>query len=77
MTKQKATCCVVNSRDLHTSLHSGREGKDINLITLRMLLLADRANPWTLSACDNFVNAFESKGLCSFLSRGALESQVS
>ena len=40
-----ATCCIVTSQDLHWSLHSGREPKDINLSTLRMLLLADRANP--------------------------------
>lgn len=63
VTKQKATCCVVTSKDLHWSLHSGHEDKNINLITLRMLLLADRANPWSLSACDSFVNTFECKGL--------------
>jgi len=40
-----ATCCIVSSKDLHLSLHSGREFKDVNLSTLRMLLLADRANP--------------------------------
>lgn len=43
-----ATCCIVASKDLHWSLHSGRDPKDINLITLRMLLLADRANPCKL-----------------------------
>lgn len=63
ITRMKATCCIVASKDLHWSLHSGREPKDINLLTLRMLLLADRANPWSLSACDSFVNEFEGKGL--------------
>lgn len=63
VTKYKATCAIVTSKDLHWSLHSGREPKDVNLSTLRMLLLADRANPWSLSACDSFVNTYESKGL--------------
>ena len=40
-----ATCCIVASKDLHWSLHTGRDIKEINLSSLRMLLLADRANP--------------------------------
>ena len=45
-----ATCALVSSRDLHWSLHASKDLKDINLTTIRMLLLADRANPceWLL-----------------------------
>ncbi|CAB4006128.1 disco-interacting 2-like isoform X1 [Paramuricea clavata] len=63
VTKQRATCALVCSRDLHWSLHATKEIKDVNLSSLRMLLLADRANPWSLSACDAFISAFERKGL--------------
>ena len=35
----------MSSRDLHWSLHATKEIKDVNLSSLRMLLLADRANP--------------------------------
>ncbi|XP_068751269.1 disco-interacting protein 2 homolog A-like isoform X2 [Montipora capricornis] len=63
VTKHRATCALVSSRDLHWSLHASKDVKDINLTTIRMLLLADRANPWSLSACDSFLSAFEAKGL--------------
>lgn len=63
ISKMRATCCVVASKDLHYTLHHGREQKDFNLSSLRMLLLSDKANPWALSACDSFFNLFESKGL--------------
>lgn len=45
-----ATCALVSSRDLHWSLHASKDVKDINLGTIRMLLLADRANPCELTA---------------------------
>ncbi len=53
-----ATCALVSSRDLHWSLHASKDVKDINLSTIRMLLLADRANP-----CESFV-----KCQCALLS---------
>ena len=48
-----ATCALVSSRDLHWSLHASKDVKDINLSTIRMLLLADRANPCELTALMN------------------------
>ena len=48
-----ATCALVSSRDLHWSLHASKDVKDINLGTIRMLLLADRANPCKLTALMN------------------------
>ncbi|PFX26048.1 Disco-interacting protein 2-like C [Stylophora pistillata] len=63
VTKHRATCALVSSRNLHWSLHANKDIKDVNLGTIRFLLLAGAVNPWSLSACDSFVNAFEAKGL--------------
>nr|XP_058972641.1 disco-interacting protein 2-like isoform X1 [Pocillopora verrucosa] len=63
VTKHRATCALVSSRNLHWSLHASKDIKDVNLGTIRFLLLAGAVNPWSLSACDSFVNAFEAKGL--------------
>lgn len=65
ITKFKATTAICKSRDLHWGLLSTKESKDINLASLRMLLVADGANPWSLSSCDQFLNVFNSKGLKS------------
>ena len=48
-----ATCALVSSRDLHWSLHASKDVKDINLGTIRMLLLADGANPCEYTALIN------------------------
>ncbi len=40
-----ATIGVVKSRDMHWGLLAQRDHKDINLGSLRMLLVADGANP--------------------------------
>jgi len=61
--KYKAIACLVTSKELHWSLHATRDHKEVNFAGLRMLLLADRANPWSLSACDAFLAAFEPRGL--------------
>ncbi|XP_065052203.1 disco-interacting protein 2-like isoform X2 [Rhopilema esculentum] len=61
--KYKASACLVTSKELHWSLHATRDHREVNFSNLRMLLLADRANPWSLSACDTFLSAFEGKGL--------------
>ncbi|XP_071502851.1 disco-interacting protein 2 homolog C-like [Diadema antillarum] len=63
VTKYKATLAIVKSRDMHWGLMAQKEHKGINLNTLRMLLVADGANPWSLSSCDAFLNTFQSKGL--------------
>ncbi|XP_065163963.1 disco-interacting protein 2 isoform X5 [Atheta coriaria] len=63
ITKYRATVAVVKSRDLHWGLLATKDHKDINLLSLRMLLVADGANPWSLSSCDQFLTVFQSKGL--------------
>ncbi|XP_025836828.1 disco-interacting protein 2 [Agrilus planipennis] len=63
ITKYRASVAVVKSRDLHWGLLATKDHKDINLSTLRMLLVADGANPWSLSSCDQFLSVFQTKGL--------------
>ena len=42
-----ATVAVVKSRDMHWALLAQKDHKDANLSSLRMLLIADGANPCT------------------------------
>lgn len=63
ITKYKASVGICKSRDLHWGLLATKEHKDINLSSLRMLLVADGSNPWSLSSCDQFINVFHSRGL--------------
>jgi len=42
-----ATVAVVKSRDMHWALLAQKDHKDVNLASLRMLLIADGANPCT------------------------------
>ncbi|XP_037935929.1 disco-interacting protein 2 isoform X2 [Teleopsis dalmanni] len=65
ITKHRASCCLAKSRDLHWGLLATKDHKDISLSSLRMLLVADGANPWSLSSCDQFLSVFSSKGLRS------------
>jgi acyl-CoA synthetase (AMP-forming)/AMP-acid ligase II len=65
ITKYRTSCCLVKSRDMHWGLLSTKDHKDINLASLRMLLVADGANPWSLSSCDQFLSVFSAKGLRS------------
>ncbi|XP_053352066.1 disco-interacting protein 2 homolog A isoform X3 [Clarias gariepinus] len=59
----KARVAVVKSRDMHWSLLSQRDQRDISLSSLRMLIVADGANPWSISSCDAFLNVFQARGL--------------
>ncbi|CAI5437505.1 unnamed protein product [Caenorhabditis angaria] len=59
VTKYQATTALVKSRDLHWALLATRDHKDIQLSSLRTLLVADGANPWSLSSCDAFAAAFK------------------
>ncbi|XP_077470527.1 disco-interacting protein 2 homolog C-like [Stigmatopora argus] len=59
----KAKVACVKSRDMHWALVAHRDQRDINLASLRMLLVADGANPWSISSCDAFLNVFHTKGL--------------
>ena len=63
ITKQRASVAIVKSRDLHWGLLATKDHRDIKLSSLRMLLVADGANPWSLSSCDQFLATFASKGL--------------
>ncbi|EMP29303.1 Disco-interacting protein 2 like protein A [Chelonia mydas] len=59
----EARVAVVKSRDMHWSLLAQRDQRDVNLSSLRMLIVADGANPWSISSCDAFLNVFQSRGL--------------
>uniref|UniRef100_A0A915Q1K2 AMP-dependent synthetase/ligase domain-containing protein n=1 Tax=Setaria digitata TaxID=48799 RepID=A0A915Q1K2_9BILA len=63
VTKYQAKTALVKSRDLHWGLLATRDHKDINLSSLRSILVADGANPWSLSSCDQFASIFQSRGL--------------
>ncbi|XP_045114740.1 disco-interacting protein 2 homolog A-like isoform X5 [Portunus trituberculatus] len=63
ITRFKASIAVVKSRDLHWGLLATKDHKDVSLQSLRLLLVADGANPWSLSSCDQFLAVFQSKGL--------------
>uniref|UniRef100_A0A8C7Z022 Disco interacting C n=1 Tax=Oryzias sinensis TaxID=183150 RepID=A0A8C7Z022_9TELE len=60
--KGKTVACV-KSRDMHWALVAHRDQRDINLSSLRMLVVADGSNPWSISSCDAFLNVFQTKGL--------------
>ncbi|KAM8856978.1 disco-interacting protein 2 homolog A isoform 5-T5 [Synchiropus picturatus] len=59
----KARVAVVKSRDMHWSLLAQRDQRDLSLSSLRMLIIADGANPWSISSCDAFLNVFQARGL--------------
>uniref|UniRef100_A0A671Z4N6 Disco interacting C n=1 Tax=Sparus aurata TaxID=8175 RepID=A0A671Z4N6_SPAAU len=61
--QHKAKVACVKSRDMHWALVAHREQRDVNLSSLRMLVVADGSNPWSISSCDAFLNVFQSKGL--------------
>ncbi|XP_029686936.1 disco-interacting protein 2 homolog C isoform X1 [Takifugu rubripes] len=61
----KAKVACVKSRDMHWALVAHRDQRDVNLSSLRMLVVADGSNPWSISSCDAFLNVFQSKGLKS------------
>ncbi|XP_076304246.1 disco-interacting protein 2 homolog C-like isoform X3 [Tachypleus tridentatus] len=63
ITKYKATSAICKSRDLHWGLLASKDHKDVNLSSLKMLLVADGSNPWSLSSCDQFMSVFHSRGL--------------
>ncbi|KAK3083552.1 hypothetical protein FSP39_025271 [Pinctada imbricata] len=63
ITKYKASVGIVKSRDMHWGLLAQKDHQSINFTSLRLLLVADGANPWSLTSCDAFLNLFQSKGL--------------
>ncbi|KAF5879793.1 disco-interacting protein 2 B-A-like isoform X3, partial [Clarias magur] len=59
----KARVALVKCRDLHWAMMAHKEQRDISLSSLRMLIVADGANPWSVSSCDAFLNVFQTHGL--------------
>ncbi|CAH8465632.1 unnamed protein product [Schistosoma turkestanicum] len=64
VTKYRATVAIVKSRDMHWALLAERDHPNVNLSSLRMLLVADGSNPWSLNSCDSFTQKFRSRGFC-------------
>lgn len=62
VTKFRATVAIVKSRDIHWALLAERDHPNVNLSSIRMLLVADGSNPWSLNACDSFVQKFRNRG---------------
>uniref|UniRef100_A0A914XY41 AMP-dependent synthetase/ligase domain-containing protein n=1 Tax=Panagrolaimus superbus TaxID=310955 RepID=A0A914XY41_9BILA len=74
--KLQATAALVKSRDLHWSvmatprdsstghlLSQNNAAAPLQLSSLRCVVVADGANPWSLSPCDQFSATFHSRGL--------------
>ena len=73
--KLQASAALVKSRDLHWSVmatprdSSGQvvqptgNNTPMQLSSLRCIVVADGANPWSLSPCDQFAMTFHSRGL--------------
>uniref|UniRef100_A0A8C4DTH4 Disco-interacting protein 2 homolog Ba n=1 Tax=Dicentrarchus labrax TaxID=13489 RepID=A0A8C4DTH4_DICLA len=59
----KARVALVKCRDLHWAMMAHKDQRDTNLSSIRMLIVADGANPWSVSSCDAFLNVFQSHGL--------------
>ena len=59
VTRHRATVAICKSRDLHWGLLATKDHRELNLSSLRMLLVADGANPWSLSSCDQFLSVFQ------------------
>lgn len=62
-TTRQATTCITKSRDLHWALMAAKEHKEINLSSVRSIVVSDGANPWSLSSCDQFTEIFAAYGL--------------
>ncbi len=69
ITKYHITTAIVRSRDMHWAVLAIREMNNvstaINLSSLRLLLISDGSNPWSLTAVDTFLSTFLPRGLQS------------
>uniref|UniRef100_A0A8D0HMQ4 Disco interacting B n=1 Tax=Sphenodon punctatus TaxID=8508 RepID=A0A8D0HMQ4_SPHPU len=59
----KAKVALVKCRDLNWAMMAHRDQRDVSLSSLRMLIVTDGANPWSVSSCDAFLSLFQSHGL--------------
>ncbi len=69
VTKHRATVAVCKSRDLHWGLLATKDHRELNLSSLRLLVVADGANPWSLSSCDQFLSVFQVNSVAWLLTR--------
>ncbi|ETE65150.1 Disco-interacting protein 2-like B, partial [Ophiophagus hannah] len=59
----EAKVALVKCRDLHWAMMAHRDQRDVSLSSLRMLIVTDGANPWSVSSCDAFLSLFQNYGL--------------
>ncbi|CAF4933395.1 unnamed protein product, partial [Rotaria socialis] len=69
VTKYHITAAIVRSRDMHWAVLALRDmnqiSSTINLSSLRVLIISDGSNPWSLTAVDTFLSTFMPRGLRS------------
>ena len=60
-----ASCVILSSRVMNTAIVQAQasELRYMTLERVRMFLVRDAQNPWSLGSCDAFVEAFKSKGV--------------
>ncbi|CAF1064496.1 unnamed protein product, partial [Didymodactylos carnosus] len=71
VSKHRVTVGIVKSRDMHWAVlsshesnsSSSKDSSQINLSSLRILLIGDGSNPWSITSVDTFLSTFQSKGL--------------
>lgn len=63
--KYDASCVILSSRVMNTAIVQAQasELRYMTLERVRMFLVRDAQNPWSLGSCDAFVDAFKSKGV--------------
>ena len=64
--KFDATSVILSSRVMNAAIAQSQasELRYMTLERVRMFILRDAQNPWSLGSCDAFVEAFKSKGVC-------------
>ena len=60
-----ASCVILSSRVMNTAIAQSQasELRYMTLAKVRMFLVRDAQNPWSLGSCDAFVDAFKAKGI--------------
>ena len=63
--KFDASCVILSSRVMNTAIAQSQayELRYMTLERVRIFLVRDAQNPWSLGSCDAFVDAFKSKGV--------------
>jgi len=64
VTKYQASIVLAKSRDLHWTLSvNSKQINNVDMKTVRMMLISDGANPWSIGACELFVMEHEKRNL--------------